>query len=125
APLGKPRDIWIFSQLRAVAQAYGFDFDTPIEQLSDRQREVILHGAGDEQFDIVYKYKDREVRYQHRYGGLHQHIWHTYENTSSSGQRRWAEAFMRQMTCKACGGGRLKPESLSYTVGGKNIAELV
>ena len=123
--LGKPRDVWIFSQLRAVAEQYAFDFATPFEDLTDRQREVILEGAGDEQFDIVYRYKDREVRYQHRYGGVHQHIWHTYENTGSAGQRRWAEGFMRRMPCRTCAGGRLKPESLSYRFGEKNIAELV
>jgi excinuclease ABC subunit A len=32
---------------------------------------------------------------------------------------------MRQMPCKACGGGRLKPEALSYRVGEANIADLV
>jgi excinuclease ABC subunit A len=124
APIGKPRDIWIFSQLTAVAAAYDFTFDTPFQDLTERQREVLLHGAGDEQFDIVYTYKDREVRYKHRYGGVYQHVWHTYENTNSPGARKWAEAYMRQMPCKACGGGRLKPESLSFRIGGRNIAEL-
>jgi excinuclease ABC subunit A len=123
-PLGKPRDIWIFSQLEAVADAYGFDFDTPIEDLTDEQLDVILEGAGEEQFDIVYSYKGREVRYKHRYGGLNDHIWHTHENTNSSKQRRWAESFMRKMDCSACGGGRLNKEALSYRVAGKSIAEL-
>lgn len=125
APLGKPRDIWIFSQLRAVAEAYDFGFETPIEELSDEQREVILFGAGEKQFDIVYTYKDREVRYQHRFGGVYEHVQHTYENTSSNSQRKWAESFMREMPCSECGGGRLKKESLSFKIGGKNIAELV
>ena len=123
-PLGKPRDIWIFSQLEAVADAYGFDFDTPLEDLSEKQMKVILEGAGEEQFDIVYSYKGREVRYKHRYGGLYQHIWHTYENTNSSKQRRWAESFMRKMDCSTCGGGRLKKQSLSYKIAGKSIADL-
>lgn len=125
APLGKPRDVWIFSQLQAVAQKYGFDFDTPLETLSDVQRSVILEGAGEEQFDIVYHYKDREVTYQHRYSGLYGHLWHTYENTNSASQRKWAEAFMRPLPCRVCGGGRLKKESLSFRVGDKNIADLV
>ena len=125
APIGKPREIWIFSQLRAVADAYGFDFERPFEALTQRQREVILHGAGEEQFEIVYQYKNRDVRYEHRFGGIQQHIWHTYENTSSASQRAWAEAFMREMPCSECGGGRLKKESLSYRIGEKNIAELV
>ena len=125
APLGKPRDIWIFSQMRAVAEVYGFSFDTPIEKLTEKQTEVILHGAGEEQFDIVYNYKNREVRYKHRFGGVYHHVLHTYENTSSSSQRKWSEAFMREMACSECGGGRLKKESLSYKIGVKNIADLV
>ena len=31
---------------------------------------------------------------------------------------------MRVRTCDSCGGGRLKPESLSYLIGGKSISEL-
>lgn len=124
-PLGKPRDIWIFSQLRAVAQVYGFSFETPIQDLSPHQLDVILEGAGDQQFDIVYRYKSREVNYKHRFGGVHQHIWHTYNNTSSSGSRKWAEAFMRKMPCSECKGQRLRKESLSYKIGDHNIAELV
>jgi len=124
APLGKPRDIWIFNQLEAVAEAYGFDFDTPIEELSDEQLDVILEGAGDEQFEIHYGYKGREVQYKHRFGGLYEHIWHTYEETSSSKKRRRAESFMREMDCPKCGGGRLKQESLHYRTGDQSIGDL-
>jgi excinuclease ABC subunit A len=123
-PLGEPRDIWIFSQLEAVADAYDFDFETPLEDLTDEQREVIMQGAGEEQFDIRYKYKKRTVNYQHRFGGLVEHVRHTYENTGSTKKRRWAEMFMRQLPCPRCDGGRLRAESLSYKVGGKSIADL-
>ncbi len=125
APLGKPRDVWIFSQLQAVANKYGFTFETPFNALSEEQFTVLMEGAGEEKFDIIYRYKKREVKYQHRFGGLKQHLWHTYENTGSAQQRQWAESFMRIQACASCGGGRLKPESLAYRIKGKNIAELV
>jgi len=132
AALGKPRDVWVFSQLRAVADTYEFTFDTVWKDLTDEQRKVILEGAGDEQFEIVYTYKRREVRYQHRFHGVYGHVQHTWENTSSSSQRKWAEAFMRIRPCRTCEGGRLKPEALAYRVGptrtyagDKSIAELV
>ena len=125
APLGKPREIWMFSQLRAVADAYDFDFETPIEQFTDRQRRVILSGAGEDQFDIVYRHKNREVRYKHRFDGLVEHILHWYAHTTSNTQRKWAESFMRRHSCSECGGGRLKKESLSYRIGGRSIGELV
>ncbi|MEM6325540.1 MAG: excinuclease ABC subunit UvrA [Bacteroidota bacterium] len=132
AALGTPRDVWVWSQMRAVADAYDFDFETPFNELTGEQREVILHGAGDEQFDIVYAYKGREVKYQHRFGGVMGHIQHTHENASAKGQKKWAEAFMRVIACRACGGGRLKPEALSYRIGNtgtyegdQSIADLV
>ncbi len=124
APLGVPRDIWIFSQVRAVAEREGFDFDTPLKDLNEQQFEVLLNGAGDDQFDIVYKYKDREVTYKHRFSGVNSHVLHTYENTSSNTSRKWAEAYMRNMDCTACNGGRLKPESLSFRFSDKSINEL-
>jgi excinuclease ABC subunit A len=125
APLGKPRDIWIFSQLRAVAQRYGFSFETPLNRLDEPHLHRILHGAGDEQFEIVYKYKEREVVYQHRYAGVYAHLWQTWENTTSPGSRRWAESYMRVMACRTCGGGRLRRESLAYRLGQHNLHALV
>lgn len=124
APLGKPRDVWIFSQLRAVAEAYGFDFDTPLGTLTEKQRQVLFEGAGDRLFEITYRYKDRELRYQHRFGGLFEYLQHAQAQAGSAAQRQWAEAFMRETTCRACGGARLKPESLAFRIAGKNIAEL-
>lgn len=125
APLGKPREIWIFSQINAVAEQYGFDLATPLRELSEEHRTVLLEGAGDEQFNIVYRYKDREVTYKHRYSGVNGHVWHTYEHTSSGSSRKWAEAYMRKMPCRACGGGRLRRESLAFRIGEYNIADLV
>ncbi|CAN5601916.1 excinuclease ABC subunit UvrA [soil metagenome] len=132
APLGRPRDVWVFAQLKAVASAHGFSFDTPLGDLTEAQLALVLEGAGDEQFNILYSYKGREVRYKHRFSGVQGHIWHTHDNTNSNVQRRWAEAFMRVRPCRDCGGGRLKPEALSYRIGStgtyegdKSIADLV
>ena len=125
AALGKPRDVWVFSQLRAVADAYGFSFDTPLGTLTDEQRTVLLEGAGDRLFKITYTYKNREVVYEHRFQGVYGHLRHTLENASAASQRRWAEGFMRPLPCRVCGGGRLKPEALSYRIGEANIADLV
>ncbi len=123
-PLGVPRDIWIFSQVQAVADAYGFTFDQPLSTLTEDQFKVLVEGAGEDQFDIVYKYKDREVKYKHRFSGINGHVWHTYENTSSNTLRKWAEAYMRHMDCQSCEGARLKPESLAFKLGGRSIADL-
>jgi excinuclease ABC subunit A len=125
APIGKPREVWIFSQLRAVAEAYGFDFNTRLSDLSEEQLRVLMDGAGERQFDIVYRYKGRSVKYKHRFGGVTGHLLHTFEETSSPASRRWAEAYMRLLPCRDCGGARLRPESLSFRIGDWTIADLV
>ncbi|MFC2085918.1 excinuclease ABC subunit UvrA [Bacteroidota bacterium] len=124
APVGKPRDVWIWSQIKAVVETLGLDLETPLDQLRPEHLETLIEGAGDELFDIRYTYRDREVVYKHRFGGIRQHIWHVYEHSNSNQSRRWAESFMRVRLCDSCGGGRLKPESLSYRIANRSISEL-
>lgn len=114
APLGKPRPTWMFSQIRAVARRYGFDFDTPLERLSPKAREVLLHGAGDEKFEIEYsKQGGRSVTYRHRFSGVMDMMRRFYEESSSPNIREWVESFMTTTRCASCGGGRLRKESLA------------
>jgi len=114
APLGKPRSTWVFSQLRAVGKKYGFDFDTPIGRMSKRAMEVLLHGGGDEKFEIEYRFSSgRTVVYKHRFGGLFDILKHYYDDTNSNNIREWVEAYMNARPCATCNGGRLKKESLA------------
>src|SRR4030042_4271136 len=48
APLGKPRQTWLFNQIRAVGKKYGFDFDLQIKKLAKKHTEVLLHGSAEE-----------------------------------------------------------------------------
>jgi excinuclease ABC subunit A len=114
APLGKPRQTWMFSQLRAVAKRYGFDFDTPLKRLSPTVREILLNGAGDEKFDIEYVHDGgRRVTYRHRFGGIMEMMKRYYEESSSNNIREWVESFMTTTPCDSCKGGRLRKESLA------------
>lgn len=123
--LGKPRDMWLFAVLKAVAKKYGFNFDTPLNALTAKQMQVLLDGTGEEKFTVAYAHKDREVNYENRFSGVRAYVQNFYANTSSNQIRTWAESFMRMQICPECKGGRLKRESLAYRVGSKNIHELV
>jgi excinuclease ABC subunit A len=117
APLGKPRQTWVFSQIRAVGKAYGFDFDTPIKKMSKRAQEILLHGGCDEKFEIEYRYASgRSVTYRHRFGGLLDVMKHYYNDTASNNIREWVEAYMNALPCSECKGGRLKKESLAVMI---------
>jgi len=132
APLGKPRTTWVFSQIRAVGKKYGFDFDTPLNKLTKRAREVLLQGGGDEKFEIEYRYASgRSVTYKHRFTGVLEILRHYYDDTSSNTIREWVEAYMTAKRCPECDGGRLKKEHLAIRIedehSGKayNVREIV
>ena len=124
APLGKPRSIWYFTQLESVAKKFNFDFDTPLNKLTEEQIDVIINGTK-ERISFTYDYgKGRPVRYQHRFSGLLRYLQTSYESTSSNNIREWAESYMNTIACKTCKGGRLRKESLAVTFQGKNISEV-
>ena len=114
AALGKPRPTWMFSQLLAVSKRYGFTFDTPMGDLAQKAREVLLYGAGDEKFEIEYiQSGGRKVTYRHRYGGVMDMLKRFYQDSNSNNIREWVESFMTTKRCESCNGGRLRTESLS------------
>jgi excinuclease ABC subunit A len=114
APLGKPRQTWMWSQVKSVSKKYNIDFDKPINDISDKVIDLILYGAGDEKFEIEYVYSSgRKTIYKHRFNGILATLKHYYQETTSSGIRNWVESFMSVHPCKECKGGRLKKESLA------------
>jgi len=124
AALGKPRNIWFFNQLEGIGQKYGFDYDTPLKDLTEEQITILLNGSKDK-IPFTYKFSGgRSVTYQHKFSGVMNYIRHYYDKTSSNKIREWAESFMNTLTCSSCGGGRLKKESLAVSLNGKNISEL-
>ncbi len=124
APLGKPRSIWFFNQLTAVAEKYGFTFDTKLGDLKEDQKEVLLYGTK-EKIPFTYTYgSGKPVTYMHRFSGLINHLKNYYNTTSSNNIRLWVEAYMNTVTCPTCGGGRLKQESLAVKFQDRNISEV-
>ena len=124
APLGKPRSIWFFTQLEAVAEKYNFDFETPLNKLHKEHINVILKGSSDK-ISFSYSYgRGKPIKYQHRFSGIYKYLQNYYDSTSSNKVREWVEAYMNTNTCSTCNGGRLKKESLSVKFQGKNISEI-
>jgi len=124
SPVGKPRQIWFFNQLKVVADKYNFDFDTPLKDISKEAKDVILNGTK-EKISFSYTYGNtKPVTYMHKFSGLISYLKNYYESTTSNNIREWVESYMNTITCSTCNGGRLKRESLSVKFRGKNISEV-
>lgn len=112
-------DTWTGPLIAAVGEKYGFRMDQPLSTFSDKALKALLHGTGDETYDIVRGFGGYTRRQRVKYEG----ILHTISARMEQGgaENEYYEQFMEEQDCPACGGSRLSPESLSVTIGGLNI----
>ena len=110
--------------IRALAEKYGADMDTPYKDLPKKFKEVLLYGTGDEKLQYVYTNRSGEsLKRNHTYEGIINNLERRYRVTGSEWIKEKMEKYMRITECPACHGNKLKPELLAVTVGGKNIME--
>lgn len=122
-PLGEYRNSWIFKQVEAIGEKYGFDLNTPIGDLSEQALNIILYGT-DEVIRIRNDYLGVTSSYSLTFEGIIGFINAQTAETAPSGIMKWVYSFMNRMPCPECNGERLKKESLYFRIAGKNIAEL-
>ncbi|GAA2960137.1 excinuclease ABC subunit UvrA [Streptomyces enissocaesilis] len=117
---------WQGKNLRDVLDALGYDVDRPWRELERRDRDWILFT--DEQ-PVVTVHPVRDAgRIQRPYRGTYmsarRYVMHTFADSRSQTLRARAERFLTAGPCPVCGGGRLRPEALAVTFGGRTIAGL-
>ncbi|MCM3760651.1 excinuclease ABC subunit UvrA [Alkalihalobacillus oceani] len=111
--------------LAAVAEHYGIDLDTPVEQIPEAQFEKILYGSGKEKIYFRYENEFGQVRENMIvFEGVIPNIARRYHETSSDYVREQMEAYMTQKNCPTCKGYRLKREALAVFIGGKHIGQV-
>ncbi len=117
------RDNYYHQMLEAVADHFGFSLDTPFRDLKEEHRRAVLYGT-DEKIQFVFQRKNRTYRVNRRFEGVIPRMERIYMETKSNYMRTYIGKFMSNHACPVCRGSRLRPESLSVTVGGKSIHEV-
>lgn len=110
--------------LTALAENYGFDLDTPYEELPKKIQNVLINGTNGKELKVHYKGQRGEGVYDVAFEGLIRNVQRRYRETGSDTMKQEYEQFMRVTPCKTCGGQRLKREALAVTVSQKNIYEV-
>ena len=107
----------------ALAKAYHFSLQTPVAQLPEEVRDVILYGTKGQKLELHYDQpRGRGTLYQ-PFEGVANNMERRYQETQSDASKREIEEFMTQCPCPACKGRRLRPEALAVTVGDLSIME--
>ena len=112
------RNQFYFQMLQALAAYYDFDLDTPFEQLSDKAREVILHGSGKQAIPFTYlNERGRAVVREHTFEGIVHNLQRRYRETDSMAVKEELAKFISEKACPACEGTRLRLEARHVKVG--------
>ncbi len=127
AAFGNTPDGYYMSQLASLAEYFKFDLDTPFQDIPAEGRKAVLFGTGKKELRFEYSMRNGKGRgyYRSAYEGVVNNLMRRYRQTTSNYIRNWIEGFMNTIPCKECGGARLKKESLSVFLGGKNMQDVV
>jgi len=123
APLGEYKRSWIFKQLEAIGQQYGFTLDTPIHELSEKALDIIFYGTSDTVM-VKNEYLGITDTYELNYEGLVNFIENQAVEASGKNIKKWVGQFTRNIVCPLCNGSRLKKESQFFKIEGTTISEL-
>lgn len=108
--------------LSSACSAYKIDMDSPFENLSKKEQDIILYGSNEA---IKIKVKQFGTsRYQTNiqpFVGVIPFLEKRYNDANGDYWREEIEKFMVAKPCPKCGGARLKPFPLAVKIKDKNI----
>ncbi|MGW4373787.1 ABC transporter [Streptomyces albidoflavus] len=124
---------WHGHQLRDVLVALGYDVDIPWKNLPKKHRNWILYTDATPSVPVHSRLTLSEARaaieageeptYQGTFVGARRYVLDTFANTKSASMKRRVAQFLDAAPCPSCHGKRLKPEALTVTFEGLDIAD--
>src|SRR5579871_160876 len=117
APWAGARTEYFSRIVKAVAEEIGVRTDIPWSRLSKAAKKTFLYGTGSKKVQVSYRNRyGMTRRYETAFEGVIPWLQRRHADAESDYQREQIEGYMREVPCPACGGARLKPESLAVTV---------
>src|SRR6201986_2922380 len=125
---------WQGQNLRDILGTLGYDVDKPWRELPKKDRDWILFTEEQPTVPVYAGYTPAETKralkrkeepsYQGTFTGARKYVLQTFATTQSAMMKRRVAQFMSSADCPVCQGKRLKPEALSVTFAGMDIADI-
>ena len=112
-----------YMYLSALGKRYGFDFNTPVREMSKEAVNAILYGT-QEELEFTYEHKKSSGKFLGRFEGIITNMERRYIESASDWAKGDIEQYMSTADCTECKGARLKPEILAVTINDLNISQL-
>ncbi|MFP5504744.1 MAG: excinuclease ABC subunit UvrA [Gammaproteobacteria bacterium] len=119
------RNAYYFQLISSLADHYGFEVDTPFEELPEKVRKIILYGSGREtiEFQYVTERSGFTIR-RHAFEGIIPNMERRYRETESTVVRDELAKYLSSQPCPDCGGTRLNRSARHVYVAGQTLPKL-
>lgn len=120
------RSLYYFQQLKAVAEQYGFDMDTPFKKLDKKHQRLILKGSGTE--TVTFRYlNDRGdiINKAHPFEGVLNNLERRYRETESDTVREDLAKYLNMQSCPSCDGSRLRRDARHVFIDQHTLPQIV
>ncbi len=119
------RNQFYFQMLKSLADHYKFDLESPYENLSEKIKDVILHGSKKEVINFSY-FSERGTIFtkSHTFEGILNNLKRRYEETDSNTVREELAKYLSLQLCPSCHGTRLRLEARNVLVGEHNLHQI-
>lgn len=101
------RNGYYFQMIQAVAEAYDFDVETPLNKLPEKIKDVIFFGSGDKAIPFTYYSDKGQYNRNHSFEGIANNMKRRYKETESSMVRDELNKYISKKPCQSCEGQRL------------------
>ena len=109
------------AMLEQAMNSFGIDMDTPFENLTEEEQNLVLYGSGEREFHFHYINDfGGERNIDLPFEGVVNNIDRRYHETNSDFTRNVMRGYMNELPCATCHGYRLNNQALCVRVGGEN-----
>ena len=116
---------YYYQMIQSLASHYGFDIETPFNELPKKLQDVVLHGSGKDKVDFFYaNSRGMQVRKTHRFEGVLPNLERRYRETESSAVREELSKFLNSQNCPDCHGTRLNVAARHVFINNHSLPEI-
>ena len=115
------RNAYYFQIIKALSSHYGFDIETPFEELSKTHRDIILYGSGDEIIEFTYFGERGTQKRRHPFAGVIPNLEKRFRETDARIVREELSKYISQKPCTTCDGQRLNKQARNVFVDDTNL----
>ena len=116
---------YYYQMIQSLASHYGFDIDTPFNELSKKLQDVVLRGSGKEKIEFFYaNSRGMQIKKLHRFEGVLPNLERRYRETESSAVREELSKFLNSQDCPDCEGTRLNRAARHVFVAERSLPEI-